>query len=48
VGRRVHDAGLRPALPSEARKNLVTSRTFKICNFWIAQLLILAYITMAI
>jgi hypothetical protein len=38
----------RNLVKGEVRKNLVTPRTFKICNFWIAQLLILAYITMVI
>jgi hypothetical protein len=32
----------------EVRKNLITPRTFKICNFWIAQLLVLVYIAMVI
>lgn len=38
----------RNLVKSEVRKNLITLRTFKICNFWIAQLLILAYITMVV
>jgi hypothetical protein len=38
----------RNLVKSEVRKNMITPRTFKICNFWIAQLLVLVYITMVL
>jgi hypothetical protein len=38
----------RNLVKDEVRRNQITPRTFKICNFWIAQVLILAYITMVI
>ena len=38
----------RSLLKSELRKNLLSTRTYKICNFWIPQILILAYITMVL
>ncbi|HEY1904310.1 MAG TPA: hypothetical protein VGG56_17910 [Terracidiphilus sp.] len=38
----------RRLIKSELSKGQLTQRTFKICNFWIAQLVILAYITMVI
>lgn len=33
---------------SEVRRNQITQRTYKICNFWIAQLLVLVYITLVL
>lgn len=35
-------------LKREAGRSLLNPRTYKICNFWIAQLLILAYVTMVL
>lgn len=38
----------RSLLKSELNKNLLSLRTYKICNFWIPQILIMAYITMVL
>ena len=38
----------RSLLKNELRKNLLSTRTYKICNFWIPQILILAYINMVL
>jgi hypothetical protein len=38
----------RRLVKNELRKNLLNSRTYKIVNFWIAQLLILTYIAMVL
>jgi len=38
----------RKLIKSELSRNQLSQRTFKICNFWIAQLVILAYISMVI
>ena len=38
----------RKRMKSELSGNQLSQRTFKICNFWIPQLVILAYITMVI
>jgi len=38
----------RKLLKSEVNKSLLSQRTFKICNFWIAQLLVLAYIALVL
>ena len=35
-------------LKSEVNKSLLGQRAYKICNFWIAQLLIFAYITLVL
>ena len=35
-------------LKSEVSRGLLSQRTYKICNFWIAQLLILAYIALVL
>jgi len=35
-------------LKNELNRNNLSQRTFKICNFWIARVLILAYITIVL
>jgi hypothetical protein len=38
----------RRLLKKEVHRSLLNSRTYRICNFWIAQILIIAYITMVL
>ena len=38
----------RKLLKGELNKDLLTTRTYKICDLWIAQLLLIAYIAMAL
>jgi hypothetical protein len=38
----------RKLIKSELSRNQLSQRTFKICNFWIPQLIILAYLTMVV
>jgi hypothetical protein len=38
----------RRLLKREVNRSLLNTRTYKICNFWIAQILIIAYITMVL
>jgi hypothetical protein len=38
----------RKLMRGELRKNVINQRTFKICNYWIAKVLILGYIAMVL
>jgi hypothetical protein len=38
----------RRLLRREARDGLLNARIYRVCNFWIAQLLVLAYVTMVL
>lgn len=38
----------RKLIKNELKRSQLSARTFKICNFWIAQLLILAYIAIVV
>jgi len=41
-------SAFRKLMRGELRKNVINQRTFKICNYWIAKVLILAYIAMVL
>jgi hypothetical protein len=41
-------SAFRKLMRGELRKNVINQRTYKICNYWTAKVLILAYIAMVL